>query len=178
MNEHVANELLADERSQRDQGAALILALVMVLVGALIVTPLLSYGVTVTRGSRIATAKNQRAEAVKGALRVALADPKAMYDACSGSGLHNEVTLASPSKAENPDGTGLDIDVHTVCTTVKSATELQPSELRVAMTTTESGSSAPAGTVGDAYTGSGSNSINAWVNDTSTTSVEIGRAHV
>jgi hypothetical protein len=164
------SDVPVDTQVNRDEGAALILALIMVLVGAFIVTPLLSYGVTVTRGSRIATAKNQRAEAVKGALRVALADPKAMYDACSASGLHNEVTLASPSKAENPGGTGLDIDVHTVCTTVKSATELQPSELRVAMTTTQSGSTAPAGTVGDAYAGSGSSNVNAWVAATSTVS--------
>ena len=158
------------EPRARDEGAALILALVIVLVGALIITPLLTYGVTVTRGSRIATAKNVRAEAVKGGLRVVLSDPKALYDACSASGLHNEITLASPSKAYNSQGKGLDTTVTTTCTTVKSATELQPSELRVAVTTTQAGSTTPVGTVGDAYPNSGASNINKWVSDTSSIS--------
>ena len=67
-------------------------------------------------------AEDDRAEAVRGALRIAMADPKALYDTCSASGLHNEVVLANP---------GLDVGVHTVCTTVNSAAELDDTDLRV-----------------------------------------------
>jgi hypothetical protein len=148
-------------RPEADEGSALLIALAIVLIGALIITPLLSYAATVTTSSRIEVTKTARGEAVKGGLRTALANPKALYDACSNSGLHTEVTLAAP---------GLDVGVQTVCTTVNNATELSPSELRVAMEATQSGATAPAGTVGQVYSGIGNTNVTAWVADTTATS--------
>ena len=130
-----------------------------VLIGALMVTPMLQYAIVVTRTGTSQKEKIERAEAVKGAFRVAMADPAKLYDACSNSGLHNEVVLASPL---------LGIDVITECTTVKQSFELDDTALRVAIATTNFGSSAPVGTVGSAYQGSAD--VTAWVADTSVVS--------
>ena len=83
---------------QRDEGAVLVLALVVVIVATLIVTPLLRYAATVTRSSRIVDQRVQRLEAVKGGLRTALADPVGLFNACQGAGLNptHGATLASP----------------------------------------------------------------------------------
>jgi hypothetical protein len=153
--------LQARRDARRDEGSALVFALFVVIMGSFMITPLLSYARSVTRNSEIEQSKTARAEAVKGGLRTALASPKDFYDACSNSGLHTEVVLGTP---------GLDLGVRTVCTTVKNATALSASELRVAMTTVQSGSTAPVGTVGDTYSGLGSSQINNWVNDTTTMS--------
>jgi hypothetical protein len=150
--------LLQQRRGTGDEGSALVFALFIVILGSMLITPLLGYARAVTRNSEIEQSKTARAEAVKGGLRTALANPKDFYDACSNSGLHTEVTLASP---------GLNLGVRTVCTTIKNATALSASELRVAMTTVQSGSTAPVGTVGDTYSGLGSTNINNWTNDVS-----------
>jgi Tfp pilus assembly protein PilX len=147
--------------SDRDRGSALLFALMFVTLASLIVVPMLGYAVTVGRSSRIATAKSNRAEAVKGALRVALADPAAFYDTCSESGL----TISKPLASAN-----LNIGVSTSCTTTKNTTENVDSDLRLAMATTQVGTSPPAGTVGTAYPGSGGLDPAAWLNDMTTTS--------
>lgn len=155
---------LAEEASDdtRDRGAALVLAMVIVILGSLVIVPLLTYAQVVTRSGTIQTTKAARAEAVKAALRVALADPKALYDHCSDhSGLHTQAALPSAN---------VSVAVVSNCTTVAAATELTASELRVPMTLTQAGAALPVGTVGTAYAGSGSASISDWVNDTSTTS--------
>ncbi len=136
-----------------DDGMAMIMCMVFVIIGMLVVTPLLTYAGSVLHSSRIQTEKTDRAEAVRGALRVALAEPRSLYDACSGSGLTVEVQLATP---------GLDVPVRTVCTTVNSAAELNDTELRTAMTLTQVGATAPLGTVGSVYAGSGGNDTSAW----------------
>jgi hypothetical protein len=153
--------LQARRDARRDEGSALVFALFVVIMGSLMITPLLSYARSVTRNSEIEQSKTARAEAVKGGLRTALASPKDFYDACANSGLHTEVVLGSPS---------LDLGVQTVCTTVKNTTQLSASELRMAMTTLQVGSTAPVGTVGATYAGSGSAQINNWVNDTTAVS--------
>jgi hypothetical protein len=151
-----------DERA-RDQGSALVFALIVVLLGSLVVTPLLGYARSVTRNGRLESSKASRSEAVKGGLRTVLADSKAFYAACSGSGLHNDVQLAGPK---------LGIGVSSSCTTIKNTTELTASELRVAMSTVQVGATAaPAGTVGSPYPKSGLAPTDAWVADTTTTSV-------
>jgi hypothetical protein len=140
----------------RDQGSALVIAMAFVLIGALMVTPMLQYAIVVTRTGTSQKEKIERAEAVKGAFRVAMADPSKLYDACSNSGLHNEVVLASPL---------LELDVVSECTTLKDSLELDDESLRVAMTTTYLASSAPVGSVGSVYPGS--SDVTAWVADTS-----------
>ncbi|MCU1387869.1 MAG: hypothetical protein JWL72_1207 [Ilumatobacteraceae bacterium] len=82
---------------QRDEGAVLVLALVVVIIATLIVTPLLKYAATVTRSSRIVDQRVQRLEAVKGGLRTALADPVGLFNTCQGAGLNGSPgVLASP----------------------------------------------------------------------------------
>jgi Tfp pilus assembly protein PilX len=138
-------DVLAD-RQDRDRGSSLLFALMFVTVASLIVVPMLGYAVTVGKSSRIATAKSNRAEAVKGALRVALADPAALYDECAKSGLTISRSLASAN---------LNTSIATTCTTTKNTTESVDSDLRIAMTTTQVGAMPPSGTVGNAYAGSG-----------------------
>ena len=124
----------------RDRGAALILAMIIVILGSMVIIPLLTYAQVVTKSGKVQTTKAARAEAAKAALRVALADPKALYDYCSeNSGLHTEAQLPTAE---------LSVAVTSHCTTVKSATELAPSELRVPMTVVQAGATVPVGTVG------------------------------
>jgi len=147
-------------RASRDEGSALVIAMAFVLIGALMVTPMLQYAIMVTRSGTTQKIKLERAEAVKGAFRTAMVDPSKLYEACSNSGLHNEVVLAGPQ---------LDVGVVTECTTLKASLELDDSTLRVAMATTYLASSAPVGTVGSVYPGNPD--VTAWVGDTSATSV-------
>lgn len=142
----------------RDEGTALIFALVFIIIGSLMLMPMMNYVSVVLRGDRVQQHKASRAEAVRGALRVTLADPSALYIACGASGLHAAVTLAAPN---------LGVPVSTQCTTLGSAAELDPSELRVAMGLVQSGSIAPVGTAGTPYAGSGSANIGGWWADTS-----------
>ncbi|MDO9175817.1 MAG: hypothetical protein Q7V62_13505, partial [Actinomycetota bacterium] len=102
-------------RAGTDDGSSLVIVLAFILIGALFITPMMQYAVAVTRAGSSQQDKIVRAEAVKGAFRTAMSDPKKLYEACSGSGLNEEVTLASA---------GLDIGVTTQCTTVKYALEL------------------------------------------------------
>jgi hypothetical protein len=146
---------------ERDRGSTLLFALVFVTLASMIVVPMLSYAVTVGKSSRIANAKTNRAEAVKGALRVALADPAALYDACAQSGLTVSKTLATA---------GLDTPITTTCTTTKNTRENPEGELRVALATTQVGSTAPVGTVGTPFAGSGASDPSAWLAETTTVS--------
>jgi hypothetical protein len=143
-------------RANRDEGSALVIAMAFVLIGALLVTPMMQYAIVVTRTGTTQKIKLERAEAVKGAFRTAMSDPSKLYEACSNSGLHNEVVLAGPQ---------LGVDIVTECTTVKDSLELDDSTLRVAIATTYLASSAPVGTVGSVYPGT--SDVTAWVNDTS-----------
>lgn len=140
--------------AERDKGMALVFCMVFIVLGMLIVSPLLGYAATVLRSSRIQTEKTDKAEAARGALRLAMADPKALYTTCSPSGLTTSVTLLKSA--------ALDIPVTTKCTTVKSAAELSPTDLRTAMTLTQVGAVAPVGTVGSTYAGNGQADTLAW----------------
>ena len=148
--------------ARRDEGSAIVIALAFVLIGAFFVTPMLRYAMVVTRSGSAQQQKLERAEAVKGAFRALMADPELLYKTCSASGLHTEVALADPQ---------LTTPVLSRCTTVKDATELTASELRMAMTTTFVGATAPAGTVGAASPPAVAGTENAWVANTSGTSV-------
>lgn len=69
-------------RASRDEGSVLVLVLVMMIVGALLVLPILSYSMTVLRANSVVTDKARRQEAVKAGLRVALTDPLRLYEHC------------------------------------------------------------------------------------------------
>lgn len=152
-----------DDRTEApaDEGMAMVMCMVFIILGMLVVTPLLGYASSVLRTSRIQTEKTTRGEAVRGALRIALADPKALYDTCSASGLTVAVTVATP---------GLTVPVSTQCTTVNSAAALDATELRTAMTVTQVGAVAPTGTVGSVFAGSGGSDTSAWYTGATTDS--------
>lgn len=154
-------ELPEQPRPARDKGSALMLATVFVLIGALMVVPLLRYASNVIRNSSTQRLKTYEAEAARGALRTALADPIALYNACSNAGLTIPVDLASP---------GLATPISMKCTMVKSATELNDEDLRLALATTQAGSVLPVGAVGTPYPRSGDTNTSAWLADYTTTS--------
>ncbi|HAP74596.1 MAG TPA: hypothetical protein DCR14_00755 [Acidimicrobiaceae bacterium] len=137
------------------------MVLIFILVGSLLVLPLLNYTAAVVRASKVQRDKISSAEAARGGLRAALSDPSALYEACGDSGLHLAVQLADP---------GFSVPVDVECTTVKSAQELESSELRVAMTVTEAGALTPQGVVGDPFVGNGSLDPSVWINSSSNTS--------
>lgn len=117
-------------KAVRDEGSALILALVVILVGTMMVLPLMKYTMSVTRANRAVAAKSDRVEAVKGGLRAALYDPAALYAACLLSGRTTPVNLAAPP------GLG----IKSSCTTTKDALQDVPSDQRYALTSTQAGS--------------------------------------
>jgi hypothetical protein len=144
--------------TDRDEGAALILALVMMILAAIIVIPTLNYTMAVTKTGRSVQDKVLRSEAVKGGLRTVLADGKGLYQACKGSGLTDVVTLASP---------GLDIAVNTTCITTADTLAEDPAGLWYAGASTWAGSVLPAGMSGTMYPGSGNAVPTAWPADSS-----------
>jgi len=148
--------------TDRDEGVALVFALMFIVVGSMVILPLLSYASTVMTAAGGQHRKADRAAAVTGSLRIALADPSHLFTACSASGLHNEVPLATVDD--------LGITVFTECTTVAEASELSGEDLRVAMTTVAVGSVIPDGTVGDAYINSGASNPLMWWDDMTTES--------
>jgi hypothetical protein len=139
----------------QDQGMAMVFCMVFIIIGMMIVAPILGYAASVLHTSRIQTEKTARSEAVRGALRVAMADPKALYDTCKepNSGLTKAVTLANP---------GISIPVVTKCTWVAGAQELNNNDLRTAMTLTRVGSVGPVGSVGSTFAGNGGPDPTAW----------------
>ena len=75
----------------RDEGSALILVLVLMVVGSLIVLPVLNFTMAVNRHNTVLSEKTKRQEAVKAGLRTALADPSQLFEHC-----FNEPRLADP----------------------------------------------------------------------------------
>lgn len=145
----------------KDEGTALTFALVFIVIGSMMLVPMMNYVSVVLRSGAVHHNKGNRAEIVRGALRVTLADPSALYIACGASGLHTAVTLAAPD---------LGVPVHTECTTLSDAAELDSTELRLAMGVVQTGSIAPIGTTGTPYAGNGSANIGGWWADTTSVS--------
>ena len=117
-------------RSNRDQGSTLVLAMVMMLMGAMMVLPVMRYTMTVLKSGHVRSDTADRTEAVKGGLRAALYDPVALYQACVNSGRTTAIELAVPP------GLG----IRSYCTTTKDALQDVPSDQRWALTTTQVGS--------------------------------------
>lgn len=122
-------------RRARDAGSALPLVLALMVIGALIVIPMLRYTVTVMRHNTALSDKTQRVEALRAGLRVAMADPIDLYEACRYAGETNPVTLASP-----PD---LLIDVTTQCYSIGFASARSDDELRQGAVTSRVGATPP-----------------------------------
>jgi hypothetical protein len=117
----------------KDQGSTLILALVVIIVGAFFVLPTMSYLMTVNQASRLRIEGANSSEVVRGGLRSVLYDPSALYSACATSG----VTDASKTRLAVPPG----LNIETWCTTTANASQWVPTDLRWALTTTLVGAS-------------------------------------
>ena len=141
-----------DEVTPRDSGSALVLTMVLVVLCALIIVPTLAYGQAVIAQSQVVRARAARLEAVKGGLRVALADPKELYTTCNDSSAG--VALASPL---------LDQTVATRCYKISEATATDNGRFGVA---TVAVASAPPAESAHSYPLSGQSPSNLWVADT------------
>ncbi len=106
-------------RKQRDEGAVLILVLVLIVVAAFIVVPLLDYSVAVFRSNNVVSNRTKQTEAAKGGLRMALGDPKNVFVTCDGG--TDDLTPQPP--LPNPEING--ISVQTNCTLLE---EFGPNE--------------------------------------------------
>ena len=75
-------------RHQRsDEGSVLVLVLVMMLIGALIVLPMMSYASSVFRASDVQVRKARAVELARGGTWVALSDGSSLYNKCNGGPL-------------------------------------------------------------------------------------------
>ena len=143
-------------QTDEDRGTALILALCMIVIGALIVLPMLNYAMTISRSGRVQTNSTVNEEAVKAGLLVALANPKSLYSVCSGAGLTSSEVLGSPPG----------FDVETECSWVDAVPAVDNATLWYSATTTQSGSSLPTGVAeaNGTFAASGAPDPTAWLN--------------
>lgn len=72
----------AVRRRHRDHGAVLPLVLVMSVIGALVILPLMTYAVAVTRSNRVLSDGTRNMEAVRAGARIAISDPLDLFDRC------------------------------------------------------------------------------------------------
>ena len=152
----------AAAQRQRDEGSALAFVLVFMVLGSMLILPLINYTSTVLRSGQVQKHKAVRAEAARGNLRLVLADGAALYTACSDSGLHTPVVLASPD---------LGVPMHTECTTLADASEVEDEDLKVAFATVQVGSSPPLDVSGIPYANSGADDPSLWWGDISNESM-------
>ena len=136
--------------ADRDRGAALPLVLVMMVILALVIIPTLNYAVSVTAANNVLSDKNERVEAVKAGLRIALSDPQALFEECnsSNSGFRDEHPLASVSLNGH--------SVDTLCYLQDTANALAGDELRVGVASTRLGTAPPVELRGSSYWSAGS----------------------
>jgi len=144
----------APAREARDRGSALPLVLVLIVIASLIILPTLTYAVSVLGANSVLSAKTHRIEAVKGGLRVALAEPSALYKACADSGQTLSIRLAdSELNGET---------VSTECYTIELASSQSAEEMRFGVATTRVGFPPPAGLAGNAYVPTDPTSTTEW----------------
>ena len=120
-----------------DEGSALILVLVLMVVGALhrpAADGLRDVGRA--RPNTVLSNKSARTEAVKAGLRIAMAEPTRLYETCGAGG----GTVGIPLSAS-----GLDVSVSTTCYFIDSAFGLETTELRQGLAAVQEGQSVPAG---------------------------------
>ena len=86
----------------RDEGAVLPLILVLTIVAALVVLPVMSYTLTVLRSNKVVSERTKDLEAVKGGLRVALAELTDVFNTCD--------STAGTDLAMDPVVNGMTVD--------------------------------------------------------------------
>ncbi len=122
-------------RWDRDRGSVLPLVLVMMVIGSLIVIPTMRYAMTVLSANTVLSEKTTRIESAKAGLRLSLADPVGLYQACGTGGPSIPVELAPISMSG--------IGVSTKCYFIDYASAQSADELRVGVTSTQVGTAPP-----------------------------------
>ncbi|MGB0112303.1 MAG: hypothetical protein WBP59_03705, partial [Ilumatobacteraceae bacterium] len=122
-------------RAERDRGSALPMVLVMTVIISLIVLPAMTYAVTIMRANTVLSEKSHRIEGVKAGMRVALAQPAALYKTCADAGTTVAVPLA--------DLQINDLTVSTKCYSLDVAYTVNPAEVRKGLVSTRLGSTIP-----------------------------------
>ena len=145
-----------------DEGSALILVLVLMVVGSLLVLPLMSYAMAVGRANTVLSTKSKRTEAVKAGLRIAMASPTRLYETCGLAGATVPKVLST---------FGLDVPVTTKCYFVGSAFSLDSAQVRYGAAAVQKGQSVPAGLLSTGYVSPDPTSTNRWIADTALKSV-------
>ncbi len=154
----------ADRDGRSDEGSALILVMVLMVVGALIVLPLMEYAMSVGRANSILSVKTARTEAVKGGLRLALADSTRLYDTCG-------PPLGGANTAIHISSYGIDVPVETNCYFIDQALSLDATEVRYGLAAVQVGQTVPVGMMSSGYVSPNPTSTSAWIADTSLTTV-------
>ena len=129
-----------EQRAGRDRGSVLPLVLVMMVISSLWVLPMLSYTTSVFRANTALSSRTQRIEAVKAGLRVALADPVSLYDACNNPG---DTSLAGLTM----DG----VTVSSVCRIIAAEFAQNSAELRLGLVASQAGQDPPVELSGDPF---------------------------
>ncbi|MGB9344438.1 MAG: fibronectin type III domain-containing protein [Ilumatobacteraceae bacterium] len=120
---------------ERDAGSVLPLVLAMIVIGSLIVIPTMRYAITVLKANTVLSEKTMRIEGAKAGLRLSLADPVRLYDACGAGGPSTPVRLAPVSMGG--------VDVATDCYFIDYESAQSAEELRVGVTSTQVGTAPP-----------------------------------
>lgn len=130
-----------DRDTDHDRGSTLAMILVLITIAGLLIVPTMTYTVTVMRANRLLVNRTASAEAAKAGLRIALADPRALYEQCANP---TPNTLAIPQ---------LEVASSTTCQLVDEVTRYESSELPWDIATTWYGTSVPAGAavIGQAF---------------------------
>lgn len=140
----------------RDRGSMLVLTMLLVSIAGIMVFPLLEYGTGLIRQGRVAHTKVARVEAVKGGLRMALADPMQLYRICGGSNVAAPVALSN---------SGISVPVATSCAQVAQAS----AEDTGRYANTVVGAGVPlAPELSRLYPNSASTQIDRWITDATT----------
>ncbi len=142
-----------------DGGQVLLIVLIFTIISSLVVIPLLTYQRSVLRANKVLSSKTARIEAVKAGLRIALADPAALYRTCGDAGPTVAVNLSSQTMTGLP--------VSTKCYFLDYATATGANELRYGLVATQVGSTIPSFLTGTRYTPLNASSATEWITATS-----------
>jgi hypothetical protein len=114
-------------RSRPDDGSILIMVLVMMVIGALVVLPMITYASTVFKASHVQTDKARAAELARGGTWVALSDGTDLFNSCNGGTLPSALS-----------------GVSTTCQVVGTVTQLPADKIPYAVAAIQSDAQVPA----------------------------------
>jgi hypothetical protein len=148
----------------RDQGTVLVLVLVLMIIGAMIVLPLLTYGSTVLRANTVLSSKTGKLESVKAGLRVSLADPASLYELCGAN--------AGPGTPYTLPGVSLGgATVTTKCFYIDHQSSETADEKRLGVVGTQVGVAIPDALSGGRFVATDPSSPTEWIASTTSTSL-------